>query len=380
MVECLCGNKSSGGTGKRPPVNKAMALPQRPSRLLPYGTAALAVGIALLLTALGWRTLASTPEVLFLAAVLVSVWYGGIRPGLFAISLSVLALDYFFIPPLYALGIPRSELPWVGVFVAVAVLLSALNERRQQAEQALRTLNADLERRVAERTAALQHANAELQQFASVVSHDLRQPLFIVAGALEFLGKHLEGKLDAKAQRFLDLADKGTRQVEAMLADLLTYARVGAPGQSLMPLESAAVWQQTLQTFRSQIVDCQALITSDPLPRVSGNGLRLSLLFQNLLSNALKFRGPEPPRIHVRAQRQGPEWVFAVRDNGIGIEAQHAERIFELFQRGPTHEESPGTGLGLAICKKIVEQHGGRLWVESQPGQGATFFFTLPAG
>jgi light-regulated signal transduction histidine kinase (bacteriophytochrome) len=232
---------------------------------------------------------------------------------------------------------------------------------------------------LAQQVQELRRANAELQQFASVVSHDLRQPLFTVICALELLGPHTEGAPDVHAQHFLDYALKGTRQIEAMLADLLTYTRVGASGQSLTSLESAAVWQQTLETLHGQIVDCQAIITSDPLPRVSSNELRLSLLFQNLLGNALKFRGSEPPHINVWARPRGAWWVFAVQDNGIGIEAQHAKRIFEVLQRGPTAQAYPGTGMGLAICKKIVEQHKGRIWVESTPGKGATFFFTLPA-
>jgi light-regulated signal transduction histidine kinase (bacteriophytochrome) len=225
----------------------------------------------------------------------------------------------------------------------------------------------------------LRRANSELQQFASVVSHDLQQPLLAVITALELLvAARSQGQLEAEVPRCLDAARKGAQQLQTMLADLLTYTRVGAQQQPLQPTDSAAVWQRTLQTFSTQITDSQAIITADPLPTVRSNELHLTLLFQNLLSNALKFRGPEPPHIYVWARPRGAWWVFAVQDNGIGIEAQYAERIFAVFQRGPTAQTYPGTGMGLAICKKIVEQHEGRIWVESTPGKGATFFFTLP--
>jgi light-regulated signal transduction histidine kinase (bacteriophytochrome) len=225
----------------------------------------------------------------------------------------------------------------------------------------------------------LRHSNAESQQFASIVSHDLQQPLFVTAGALELLVTHMQGTLDAKAEHLLDLARKGTQQLQTMLADLRTYVRVGAQGQPLTATDSATVWQQTVQTLQVHIAASQVTITADPLPLVRSDELRLALLFQNLLSNALKFRGPEPPRIQVSAQPREAAWVFAVQDNGIGIAPEHAERIFEVFQRVRTPREYPGTGIGLAICKRIVEQHGGRIWVESVPGKGAKFFFTLPA-
>jgi light-regulated signal transduction histidine kinase (bacteriophytochrome) len=225
----------------------------------------------------------------------------------------------------------------------------------------------------------LRRSNAELQQFAYVVSHDLQQPLLTVTTALELLGTRAQEKLEAEAQQCLDYALTGAQQMQALLADLLAYVRVGTLGKPLTPTDSVAVWQQTLRTLRVHIVDSQATITADPLPLVRSDSLRLTLLFQNLLSNALKFQGPAPPRIHVWAQPQGAQWMFAMQDNGIGIDSQYAERIFEVFQRGPTRREYPGTGIGLAICKKIVEHHGGRIWVESEPGKGATFFFTLPA-
>jgi light-regulated signal transduction histidine kinase (bacteriophytochrome) len=235
------------------------------------------------------------------------------------------------------------------------------------------------ERALTQQAEELRRSNTELQQFAYVASHDLQEPLFVVSTALHLLLTRAQGKLDAEAKQFTDYALKGTQQIQTMIADLLTYARVDAQGKPFISTDSAAVLKETLQTLHVRIADSKAVITTDLLPLVRGDKVRLTLLFQNLLSNALKFRSQAPPCIHFSARRQGAEWVFAVQDNGIGIALQHAERIFQVFQRVHTASEYPGTGIGLAICKKIVEQHGGRIWVESAPGGGATFFFTLPA-
>jgi light-regulated signal transduction histidine kinase (bacteriophytochrome) len=168
--------------------------------------------------------------------------------------------------------------------------------------------------------------------------------------------------------------------MKALIDDLLIYSRVGSQGKPLTPTDSETILQQTLQILQIQIAESGAMVTSDPLPTVRADRTQLGMLWQNLLSNAVKFHGQEPPRIHIPAQRQGAEWVFSVHDNGIGLDPKQAERIFVVFQRLHTRTEYPGTGIGLAICKKIVERHGGRIWVESAPGQGATFLFTLPAG
>jgi len=159
---------------------------------------------------------------------------------------------------------------------------------------------------------------------------------------------------------------------------LLAYSRVGTRREPFVPVDCKEVLQQTLQDLRLAIEESRAVITYDPLPVVRASKLEFALLLQNLLSNALKFRATESPRVHLSAQQRSTEWLFSVRDNGIGIDPQHAERIFVIFQRLHTRQEYPGTGIGLAICKKIVDRHGGRIWVESAPGQGATFFFTLP--
>jgi signal transduction histidine kinase len=229
-----------------------------------------------------------------------------------------------------------------------------------------------------QQAAELRRSNEELQQFVYVASHDLQEPLRMVTTYVQLLAQRYQKSLNADAETFIGYAVEGAKRMKALIDDVLTYSRVGTSGRTVVPTNCEAVLQQTLQALHLQIAESAARITLDPLPTVMVDSMQLSLLFQNLLSNALKFHGQERPCIHLSAQHKGSEWVFAVRDNGIGIDPQYAERIFVIFQRLHSRSEYPGTGIGLAICKKIVERHGGRIWVESELGKGATFFFTLP--
>jgi light-regulated signal transduction histidine kinase (bacteriophytochrome) len=165
--------------------------------------------------------------------------------------------------------------------------------------------------------------------------------------------------------------------MQTLINDLLAYSRIGTQGQSLALTDSHSALGEAIRNLATTIKEKQAIITNDDLPTVRADTSQLALVFQNLLANAIKFHGKAPPRVHVSAQDHGLEWVFAVKDNGIGIEPQHAERVFVIFQRLHTREEYPGTGIGLAVCKKIVERHGGKIWFESEPGNGTTFFFTV---
>ena len=235
------------------------------------------------------------------------------------------------------------------------------------------------EETLSQRTAELQRSNEELQQFAHIVSHDLHEPLRTVAGHVQLLARRYQGKLDADADEFIGYAVEGTRRMQALIQDLLAYARAGGTAQEFTAVDCEALLQHTLDDLRRAIEEKSAGVTHDPLPTVRGDAKQLGLVFQNLIGNALKFHGQAPPRIHLSARQDGSQWIFAVRDNGIGIDAQQVERVFQVFQRLHPDSDYPGTGIGLAICKKIVERHGGRIWVESAPGQGATFFFTLPA-
>jgi signal transduction histidine kinase len=225
----------------------------------------------------------------------------------------------------------------------------------------------------------LARSNSDLQQFAYVASHDLQEPLRMVASYTQLLAKRYKGKLDADADEFIAYAVGGASRMQKLIQDLLSYSRVDTQGQAGEPTPVGSVLDYALGNLRAALEESRAEVTRDPLPTVMADERQLLQVFQNLLSNALKFRGEQPPRVHVSAERRGNEWVFSVRDNGIGIDPQYAGRIFVVFQRLHNISEYPGTGIGLAICKKIVERHGGRIWMESQPGQGATFYFTLPA-
>ena len=225
----------------------------------------------------------------------------------------------------------------------------------------------------------VQRANEELQQFAYIVSHDLNEPLRTITNFLQLLTRRLPDTLDAEAAEYLAFVEEGAQRLRHLLADLLAYTRAGGEGQEVAAVDGNALLARVLADLQLAIAESGATITQDPLPTVWGDATRLGRVMQNLIGNALKFRGPTPPQVHVSAQREGKQWRFSVRDNGIGIDPAQAGRLFQVFQRLHTRKEYPGTGIGLAICKKIVEQHGGQIWVESELGKGATFFFTLPA-
>lgn len=236
------------------------------------------------------------------------------------------------------------------------------------------------EAKLEETMVELTRSNAELQQFAYVASHDLQEPLRMVASYTQLLARRYQGKLDADADEFIAFAVDGATRMQQLLKGLLAYSRVNTQGQPLQLTNSEVVLEQALANLQLMIVENQAIVTHDPMPAVLVDKTQLLQLFQNLISNALKFRAEEPPQVHISARQQGQEWLFSVRDNGIGLESQDVDRIFVIFKRLHTRQEYPGNGVGLAICKRIVERHGGRIWVESQPGQGAIFYFTLPAG
>lgn len=238
---------------------------------------------------------------------------------------------------------------------------------RKLAEARLITAMTDLER-----------SNKDLEQFAYVASHDLQEPLRMVSSYTQLLAQHYEGRLDEKAKKFMDYAVDGAVRMQRLINDLLAYSRVGTKGKALETTDTHALLGEAIRSLAAAIEEKRALITNDDLPTVRADASQLTQVFQNLLANGIKFQGENVPHLHVSARDQRREWVFSVRDNGIGIERQYADRVFTIFQRLYTRQEYPGTGIGLALCKRIVERHGGRIWFESEPGQGSTFFFTIP--
>jgi PAS domain S-box-containing protein len=239
---------------------------------------------------------------------------------------------------------------------------------RKMADERLQATAADLAR-----------SNADLEQFAYVASHDLQEPLRMVASYTQLLARRYHGKLDQDADEFIGFAVDGARRMQELINDLLTYSRVGTRPLQLEVVDTAQTVDQVVSDLAAAIQDSHATVIRDDLPQLGGDPTQLRQLFQNLIANGIKFHRPDDaPLVRISATREHGAWLFSVDDNGIGIEPQYQERIFALFQRLHTRADYPGTGIGLAICKKIVERHGGHIRVDSTPGRGTTFLFTLP--
>jgi PAS domain S-box-containing protein len=233
------------------------------------------------------------------------------------------------------------------------------------------------EQRLTDVLAALTRSNQDLEQFAYVASHDLQEPLRMVSSYLQLLQKRYYVNLQGEAREFMDYAIDGATRMQGMIHDLLVYSRVNTQAQPLKPVSMQKVYQAAELNLRQVITDSSVVICCDPLPNVMGHESQLVQLLQNLMANSIKFHGDAPPIIHISVKEAGGYWEFGVKDNGIGIDPQFAERIFIIFQRLHGRDKYPGSGIGLAVCKRIVERHGGKIWVESQPGQGSKFIFTL---
>ena len=240
-------------------------------------------------------------------------------------------------------------------------------EERKNLEEKLRTYSLELER-----------SNKELELFASIASHDLQEPLRSVSGFARLLQKRYKDKLDQNADEFISFIVEGADRMQQLIRDLLDYSRVTAWGKPFVPVDCNNAIVAALANLKLAIEESGAVVTFDPLPVVSADPGQIIRLFQNLIGNAIKYRGDSEPASHVSAKREGDEWVFSVADNGIGIDAKYYARIFQIFQRLHKRDEYPGTGIGLAVCKRIIDRHGGRIWVESEPGKGSVFHFTIP--
>ncbi|WP_306058245.1 sensor histidine kinase [Natronococcus wangiae] len=275
----------------------------------------------------------------------------------------------------------------IGIHEARAISREREVERRNEE---LRRIRGTLERRNDEltRTRAeleetvrqLEASNERLDQFAAAASHDLQEPLRMVSSYLQLVDERYADDLDDEAEKFVEYAADGAERMQVMVDDLLQYSRVETRGDPFEPVDLDAALDDALTDLQVRIEESNAEITADELPRVEGDSSQLRQLFQNLLSNAIEYSGDEPPRIHVSVERVGDEWKISVRDEGIGIDPEDQERIFEIFDRLHSREECEGTGIGLALCRRVVERHGGEIRVDSEPGEGSTFSFTLEPG
>ena len=251
--------------------------------------------------------------------------------------------------------------------ILVTSSIRDITERKKSEEQLVKTVG------------ELKRSNDELQQFAYVASHDLQEPLRMVASYTQLLAQRYKGRLDSDADEFIAYAVDGSNRMQGLIQDLLAYSRAGTSGKGLLRFSSENALKDALTNLRGAIEKSGCLVTHDLLPALTTDDTQLVQVFQNLVGNAIKYRSAEVPHVHVSATKNGgDEWIFSVRDNGLGIDPQYFDRIFVLFQRLHGREEFEGTGIGLAICKKIVERLGGRIWVESQPEKGSTFYFALP--
>jgi signal transduction histidine kinase len=249
--------------------------------------------------------------------------------------------------------------------------------RRALQEKHMRQMQRQSEENFARKVAELARSNADLEQFAYVASHDLQEPLRMVAAYTQLLAERYRGKLDETADKFIGYAQEGALRMQVLIQDLLAFSRVGRK-EACVSVDCNAVMRDVLHVLAPSIEESGATINHSTLPEVWGDTTQMVQLFQNLIGNALKFRTKEPPVISIQVERKENEWIFSVRDNGIGIAPEDAENIFAVFQRLHARSEYPGNGIGLAICKKIVERYGGKIWVESRIGSGSTFYFTLP--
>jgi len=282
-------------------------------------------------------------------------------------------VEYFENPVLTKSGEER-EIAWHNVLIkdsrgGIIGTLSAAEDitERKRSQQLLEATMDELKR-----------SNTELDQFASIVTHDLQEPLRAVTGFSKMLAEQYRGKLDRTADEFIQFIVEGGERMQQLILDLLAYSRVTTRGREFRPVDFESIIKYALNNLLVAIEENSARITHDPLPIVMADEIQMVQLLQNLIANSIRFRGKEPPQIHISEKKKKNEWLFSVKDNGIGIDPDHSERVFQIFQRLHSQEKYPGRGIGLAVCRKIVERHKGKIYLDSEPDKGATVYFTLP--
>ncbi|NJD55447.1 MAG: hypothetical protein FIA94_03470 [Nitrospirae bacterium] len=273
-----------------------------------------------------------------------------------------------------------------GMTLMFSIQRLSLELRKKEAleREAKEKLKTELEEhrrtgdKLAQTLTELERSNNELEQFAYIASHDLQEPLRKIGSFTQLLEKRYGGQMGEDADRYIHYVVDGAARMQTLINEMLAYSRLGKGKVTFAPADCNNIIERVLSDMDKIIEESGAVVTHDALPTITANDLQLGQVLQNLISNAIKFRRDEPPRIHISARREGHDWLFAVSDNGMGIEPAFFDRIFLMFQRLHTREEYPGTGIGLAACKKIIEGHGGGTWVESDFGKGSTFYFRLP--
>jgi signal transduction histidine kinase len=273
------------------------------------------------------------------------------------------------------------ETAGIGV-VAVAIGLSIFLAVRWLVLRPLThalAANAMLLEKLRKSETVLKRSNIELERFATLAAHDLREPLRTITSYITLLSKRCEGKLGQDADEFIGFVVDGATRMQRLIDDLLKFSRAGSKGKPFAWTDCEVVLERALVELKVAMEECGALVTHEPLPKVMGDDIQLGQVFHNLLGNAIKYRDGKPPQVQVSCKKEQEEWVFSVKDNGIGIDPQYGEKIFQIFQRLHTRDQYSGSGIGLSLCKRIVERHGGKIWVESELGKGATFYFTMPA-
>jgi signal transduction histidine kinase len=326
--------------------------------------------------------------IFYLLPISVVTWFASRNPGVLIAFVSALTefVANYFAGRTYSYHLITfwNSAVLFGFFALYVFILSKLKteyKRGLKLVSELQNLVSELKRTKGEleqKSQDLARSNVELEQFASAVSHDLKEPLLAITINLTLLNKRYTGKLGSDADTFIAEIIDEAKQMQTLISDMLSYSRVGTSAKPFVLTDFTDILNRLLANLRIPLEQSGVVVTHDPLPEVMADPIQLFQLLQNLIGNAIKFRDENKPLIHISAKRKEKEWVFSVSDNGIGIPEEYTEKIFEMFQRLHNKKEYPGTGIGLATCKKIVERHGGHIWVESNPNRGSTFYFTIP--